>query len=203
MIARIAVRLCGPSGPVVLFREGRLAKLREELVEALQGNRLRRGDLDAQRSARRGVIDNEQPIRRSHGPRALLPGWVREVQVRRKCPALAQSAVRRHRGRARLRRPRETWRLRITDFRGLVLPLAVGAVGSRGDHDSTAAGAPGLTITRLRSLRLLRTWAHGLPALLRGFAATAGNLRLAWVNRSAWLDAPTLDENARGLACQP
>ena len=27
-----------------------------------------------------------------------------------------------------------------------------------------------------------------LPALLRGFAATAGNLRLAWVNRSVWLD---------------
>lgn len=29
------VWLCGPSWPVVLFREGRLAKLREELVEAI------------------------------------------------------------------------------------------------------------------------------------------------------------------------
>jgi hypothetical protein len=27
--------LCGPSGPIVLFREGRLAKLPEELVEAI------------------------------------------------------------------------------------------------------------------------------------------------------------------------
>lgn len=35
MIGRIARRLCGPGGPVVLFRERRLAKLREELVEAL------------------------------------------------------------------------------------------------------------------------------------------------------------------------
>jgi hypothetical protein len=32
---RSDVRLCGPSGPVVLLREGRLAKLREELVEAI------------------------------------------------------------------------------------------------------------------------------------------------------------------------
>jgi hypothetical protein len=44
---RVAVRLCGPSGPVVLLREGRLAKLREELVEPIKRNRLRRGDLDA------------------------------------------------------------------------------------------------------------------------------------------------------------
>jgi len=35
MIARIAVGLCGPSGPIVLFRKGRLAKFREELVEAI------------------------------------------------------------------------------------------------------------------------------------------------------------------------
>jgi hypothetical protein len=35
VIARIAVRLRGPSGPVVLLREGRLPKLREELVEAI------------------------------------------------------------------------------------------------------------------------------------------------------------------------
>ena len=53
----------GPGGLVVLFREGRLAKLREKLVEAIERNRLRRGDLDAQRSARRGVIDDEQPVR--------------------------------------------------------------------------------------------------------------------------------------------
>jgi hypothetical protein len=39
--------LCGPSRPVVLFREERLAKLREELVEAIKWNRLRRRDLDA------------------------------------------------------------------------------------------------------------------------------------------------------------
>ena len=51
VIAGIGVRLCGLSGPVVLLREGRLAKLREELVEAIQRNRLRRGDLHAQRSA--------------------------------------------------------------------------------------------------------------------------------------------------------
>jgi hypothetical protein len=43
--------LCGASGPVVLLCERRLAKRREELVEAIQWNRLRRGDLDAQRSA--------------------------------------------------------------------------------------------------------------------------------------------------------
>jgi hypothetical protein len=35
IIQRIAIRLCSPSGPVVLFLEGRLAKLREELVEAI------------------------------------------------------------------------------------------------------------------------------------------------------------------------
>ena len=48
---------------------------------------MRRGDLDAQRPARRGVIDDEQPIRRCYSPRALLPGWMREVQVLRGCPA--------------------------------------------------------------------------------------------------------------------
>lgn len=44
----IAVRLCGPSGPVVLLCERQLAKLREELVEAIKRDRLRRRDLDAQ-----------------------------------------------------------------------------------------------------------------------------------------------------------
>jgi hypothetical protein len=34
-----------------LLREGRLAKLREELVETIKWNRLRRRDLDAQRFA--------------------------------------------------------------------------------------------------------------------------------------------------------
>jgi hypothetical protein len=51
MIARIAVGSCGPRGPVFLLREGRLAKLREELVESIKRDRLRRGDLDAQRFA--------------------------------------------------------------------------------------------------------------------------------------------------------
>jgi hypothetical protein len=46
-----------------LFREGRLAKLREELVDAIKRHRLRRRDLDAQWSARRGVIDDKQAIR--------------------------------------------------------------------------------------------------------------------------------------------
>jgi hypothetical protein len=46
-----ALGLCAPSGSVVLLCEGRLAKLREELVEAIERNRLRCGDLDAQRSA--------------------------------------------------------------------------------------------------------------------------------------------------------
>jgi hypothetical protein len=36
MIARLVVGLCGPSGPVVLLCEARLAKLREALVEAVQ-----------------------------------------------------------------------------------------------------------------------------------------------------------------------
>jgi hypothetical protein len=35
VIERIAFPLCGPSGLVVLLCEGRLAKLREELVEAI------------------------------------------------------------------------------------------------------------------------------------------------------------------------
>jgi hypothetical protein len=35
MLARIAVRLCGPSGPVFLLSEERLAEFREELVQAL------------------------------------------------------------------------------------------------------------------------------------------------------------------------
>ena len=48
---RIAVRLCGPSGPVVLLCERQLTKLREELVEAIKWDGLRRRDLDAQRSA--------------------------------------------------------------------------------------------------------------------------------------------------------
>jgi hypothetical protein len=40
-------RLCGPRGPVILLFEGRLAKIREELVEAIKWHRLRRGNLDA------------------------------------------------------------------------------------------------------------------------------------------------------------
>jgi hypothetical protein len=51
MFALIAIGLCGPRGPVILLREGRLAKLREELVEAIKWNRLRRCDFDAQRFA--------------------------------------------------------------------------------------------------------------------------------------------------------
>ena len=43
--------LCCSSGPVVLLREGRLAELREEVVEAIERNCLRSGDLDAQRLA--------------------------------------------------------------------------------------------------------------------------------------------------------
>jgi hypothetical protein len=62
LIARIAVGLCGPSGPVVLLCERQLAKLREELVEAIQWDRLWRCDLDAQRFACRGVIDDQQAI---------------------------------------------------------------------------------------------------------------------------------------------
>jgi hypothetical protein len=57
-MARSSGRLCGSSGPVVLLCEGRLAKLREELIEAIERNRLRRCDLDAQRLARLGVIDD-------------------------------------------------------------------------------------------------------------------------------------------------
>jgi hypothetical protein len=34
-IGRIDVRLCGPNGTVVLLCEGQLAKLREELIEAI------------------------------------------------------------------------------------------------------------------------------------------------------------------------
>jgi hypothetical protein len=36
VISRVDIRLCGSSGPVVLLRKGRLAKLREELVESIQ-----------------------------------------------------------------------------------------------------------------------------------------------------------------------
>ena len=43
----IAVRLCGPSGPVVLLCERQLTKLHEELIESIERNRLRRCDLDA------------------------------------------------------------------------------------------------------------------------------------------------------------
>jgi hypothetical protein len=35
VIARIDLRLCGPSGPVVLLRKGHLAKLREELIKSI------------------------------------------------------------------------------------------------------------------------------------------------------------------------
>ena len=68
--------------------QGRLAKLREELIEAIQWDRLWRCDLDAQRFACRGVIDDQQAIGSRHGPRAFFAGCVREVQVRRECPAL-------------------------------------------------------------------------------------------------------------------
>jgi hypothetical protein len=64
-----------------------------------------------------------------------------------------QSTLRRHRGRSGVRRSRKTRRLRAIDFRGLVLPRAVGAVESRAEHDATAAGALGLPTTRLRALR--------------------------------------------------
>jgi hypothetical protein len=47
----IAVRLCGPSGPVVLLCERQLTELREKLVEALKWDGLRRRDLHAQRFA--------------------------------------------------------------------------------------------------------------------------------------------------------
>jgi hypothetical protein len=51
VIARIAVRLCGSSGPVILLCERQLTELREELVEAIKWDRLRGRDLDAQRFA--------------------------------------------------------------------------------------------------------------------------------------------------------
>jgi len=51
MISQIAVGLCGPHGPVILLCEGWLAKLREELVEAIKWNRLRRCNLNAHRFA--------------------------------------------------------------------------------------------------------------------------------------------------------
>jgi hypothetical protein len=53
---------CGPGGSVVLLCEGQLGKLCEELVQAIQWNRLWRCDLDAQRFACRGVIDDQQAI---------------------------------------------------------------------------------------------------------------------------------------------
>jgi hypothetical protein len=78
MIAPLAVALCGPRGPVILLRERRLAKLRQELVEAIQWDRLRRCDLDTQWFARCGVIDYQQPIMRCYGPRALPAGLMRQ-----------------------------------------------------------------------------------------------------------------------------
>src|SRR6266508_3830808 len=45
VVARVPVRPCGPTGPVVSLREGRLSQLRAELVEAIETNRLRRGEL--------------------------------------------------------------------------------------------------------------------------------------------------------------
>jgi hypothetical protein len=61
-VTGIAARLCGPSRFIVLLCERRLAELGEELVEAIQWDRLWRGDLDAQRFACRGVIDDQQAI---------------------------------------------------------------------------------------------------------------------------------------------
>jgi hypothetical protein len=59
----ISVCLCSPSGPVILLCERQLTELREELVEAIKWDRLRRRDLHPQRFARGGVIDDEKAIR--------------------------------------------------------------------------------------------------------------------------------------------
>jgi hypothetical protein len=63
---------------VVLFSQRRLTKFSQQLIQPLKRDSLRRCDLDSDRATIRGVVDDEKSVRRRHGPRALLAGWMRE-----------------------------------------------------------------------------------------------------------------------------
>jgi len=65
----------------------------------------------------------------------------------------AQPDLRRHRGRARIRRPRQAWGLRAAGHRGAVLPRAGHFVGPNVEHGSTHAGVPALPVTGEAFLR--------------------------------------------------
>ena len=79
--------------------------------------------------------------------------------------AAALSALRRHRGRHRVRRSRKARRLRAL-ISGDLFYRVQAACWASSEHHATAAGAPGLPIARLRALRvrgrgLAGSWSKG------------------------------------------
>jgi hypothetical protein len=73
---------------VVVFGQRRFAEIRQQLIQSLKRYSLRRRNLDSYRPTGGTVVDDEKAILGCHGFGALFAGWMREVQVRRKCPAL-------------------------------------------------------------------------------------------------------------------
>ena len=53
------VRLCGPNGAVVLFRERRLAKFRQELVEALSPGNMTGPELVFESIVPQGIVHHD------------------------------------------------------------------------------------------------------------------------------------------------
>jgi DNA invertase Pin-like site-specific DNA recombinase len=64
-----------------------------------------------------------------------------------------QSALRRHRGRPRVRRACEARRLRTAHYQRLVLPRPVGPLRPNAEHRATPSESPGLPAARLRGVR--------------------------------------------------
>jgi hypothetical protein len=86
---RLIMLSCGANRLVLVFRQGRLSKVGEQQIQSVKCDCLRSRNLDSERATRNTVIDNEQPVRRSHGARALLTSRMRKVQVHSEWPASA------------------------------------------------------------------------------------------------------------------
>lgn len=86
---RLIMLLGGANRLVLVFRQGRFSKVGEQQIQSLKSDCLGSGDLDSDRATRNAVVDNEQPVMRSHGSRALLRGRMRKVQIRSEWPAFA------------------------------------------------------------------------------------------------------------------
>jgi hypothetical protein len=85
---RLIMPLCGANRLVLVFRQERLSKVGKQQIQSLKRDCLGSSDLDSDRATRNAVVDNEQPVRGSRRPRALLTSGVGEMQVRGERPPL-------------------------------------------------------------------------------------------------------------------